>query len=274
MANWFCKIAGTVYGPYGGDDLRRLVGEGRLLSADTLRDGEDGEWFPAEEMENLFPEMKRARPRDEDEFEDDDFDRPRRRKSRQSGRPSNYYSVLLANLRQGGQWKRFLGITFGLQVLIPTVFNLIVLLIRAAQIPVHGAGAIAGYILQFAALSLFYLAAAFAVDVLIFGLVCLMFRVRINPRHDSVLDVFAFCYLVGLIPSLLRLFVSCGSFDVANYLLLVHPFVHGGVLVYLLVAYWGLPAGRAWALGAIRFGYQISVVIVFLFLTSNWVGIR
>src|SRR5262245_36851178 len=100
MARWFCKIGGKQYGPYAEEDLRRLVGEGRLLPDDQLRDGREGAWFPADEMRDLFRRPVRD---DADDFEEEeDSDLPRRRKR---GKPSNYFQILSQNLwAPDAQW--------------------------------------------------------------------------------------------------------------------------------------------------------------------------
>lgn len=267
MASWFCKIGGKTYGPYGGDDLRRLVREGRLLPDDALREGDEGEWFAAREMENLFPTVERP-GREDDDQTDDEFDRPRRRQRRGSGKPSNYYRILLTNFQDGGQWKQILFITFGLQIVIPTLFSLF----RLMWFTGPGLGPPRGFLTVFVAILLgafFYfilLGVAFFVDVLLFGLPCLLLRVRLNPRRDNVLDLFAYAYLIGLGVMLITLVVSCVSASLGRMLALLYPFIHAPVLAYLMVTYWGLPGGRAIALAAIRFGYQMTWLVLWVFL--------
>lgn len=252
MTDWYCKIAGKLYGPYDHARLRHMAAEGRLLPDDLVRDGEDGEWFPAEEIENLFPEGRRA----EREADDDDDDRPRRRKKRKS---VNYYSALITNLQQGGNWLQYVGWTAVFEGLLRGATELIVML-RAGDIdPV-------AFILWTIVGAIMVLAYCF-VDVLLFGIVCVLLKVGLDPRRHHVLDLFGYAYVVGLFVILFRMLTSCISSMIAEFVLLLIPFFHGVVFVYLLQHYWDLSAQKAWGLAGIRFAYQMLFI-------GGWLVIR
>lgn len=54
--NWFCRIAGRDYGPYGVEQLLAFAREGRLSPIDFVRDSIDGIWLPAAQLPWLaFP---------------------------------------------------------------------------------------------------------------------------------------------------------------------------------------------------------------------------
>lgn len=206
MAEWFCKIEGKIYGPYPGSKLKEMAAEDRLMPEDLLREGEAGEWFPASEMENLFP---KSAARERDDY-DDRGDRQRKKKKRKG---SNYYRLVLQNFQEGGQWTTVLLVTLGLQVLIPVIVGLLALALggmtRAGV--GRGIGAMVGVIILAAFMAVCILAVAFFIDVLVFGIPFSLMRVRLDTRRDSVLDLFAYSYLIGLVPKLIIIFVDLGS---------------------------------------------------------------
>lgn len=253
MPDWFCKIDGKVYGPYSGQALRQMAVEERLLPSDSLRDGADGEWFPAREMENLFPGAASA-------IEDDVFadDRPRKKKSK----PSNYYQIVWQNLAEGGQWHAILGVTFGAEIVLGIIFTFL----RGPFFFLFDRGGLLMAIITAMGAAVLILAFSFLVDVLFFGIPCVLMRVRLNPRRDSVLDVFSFSYLLVLAPKLFAHLVILGSDTVGTLLILLYPFVHAGVLAYLMTRFWGLSGSRSLSLAGIRFAYQTPV---FVFVVAN-----
>lgn len=262
MARWYCKIGGKQYGPYAEQDLRRLADEGRLLPDDQLRDGRDGAWFPAQEMHDLF----RAPARDDadDDYDDEDGDLPRRR--RKNRQRSNYFQVLSQNLwASEAQWKQILTIIMILLFLIPLVVVVISVFTAMAT---HGRAGLRGVIagLVWAPVLPMALALVFFADALLFGLVCTAFRVRLDKRYHGVLDLFAFCYLIGLVPLLIRFFVGLGSRQVGLLLALCDPIVQAVVLGYFIRATWGLSSQRAWLLAGARFGYQMLFMLLYVAL--------
>ncbi len=241
MPAWFCKIDGKVYGPYTGDHLRQMAREERLLPRDSLREGQDGDWFPAAEMENLFPEAPDAAEEEP----------PSRRKV--SGKPSNYYRVFFRNLTEGGQWRVFLGITIGVGLVLALIFSVIHFL--AWGFLRHPGAIAAGFVTNaFFALILpaFYL----FLDGLLFGIPCVLLRVRFDSKRHGVLDLLALCYLLALAPKLAVLIAEVINPLIGVFLTLLYPLLHAGVLVYFMIAWWDFPAPRAWILAGIRFAYQ------------------
>lgn len=55
MSNWFCKLGGTVSGPFTLDELIYLRDREKLSAGDLLRDGAAGEWVTAANVALLFP---------------------------------------------------------------------------------------------------------------------------------------------------------------------------------------------------------------------------
>jgi hypothetical protein len=234
-----------------------MAAEDRLLPEDVLREGESGEWFPASEMDNLFP--RRAGHGRDDEDRDD---QPRIWKRKRKG--SNYYGLVWRNFQEGGQWISILLVTLGLQVLIPVIVGLIALAIMGFTRPGAGAGAAVGRILGAACGYGAFLALAFFLDVLVFGIPFSLLRVRLDSRRDNVLELFSYSYLVGLLPKLIIIFVALGSFRWEVVLALIYPFIHAGVLVYLMYTYWGLSGGKCWLLAGIRFFYQMVFLVAYV----------
>lgn len=267
MPDWFCKIDGKTYGPYPGEQLRRLADEGRLLPEDYVRAGTDGAWLPAEEMRDLFPEARRDERFERDEVDDEDDDgRPRRRRKSRKG--ANYFRVLWQNFQSGGQWLQLLGIAFGFEVLLSIVFRVIGGIVDWGRHP----GLVLLVILADTALAAFWLAVAYFADVLVFGVMCLILNVRLDPRRDSVLDLFAYCYLIAVAPKLISYVVGLGSIQGAVLLTLLYPFFHL-VLGYFLYKHWGLSSQRTMILAGARFGYQMLYLIgyvLYMFLWVRW----
>ncbi|MCI0680881.1 MAG: DUF4339 domain-containing protein [Gemmataceae bacterium] len=262
MADWYCKIAGKLYGPFDNARLRQMAAEERLHPDDLLREGQDGDWFPAEEIENLFPEARPAARSGRDDRDDaDDWverddgddldDRPRRRRKR-GAKTLNYYQVLMRNLQEPGSWTQYIGWTAVFEGLMRGVTASIMMLRAGALDPV----AFIVWTLVGAVMVLVYC----LVDALLFGVACVALGVRLDPRRHHVLDLFGYAYVVGLALMLFRLLTACAHTMAADFWLLVIPIAHGVVFGYLLQHYWDLPAGKAYALTAIRFVYQMLVV--------------
>jgi hypothetical protein len=246
MADWYCKIGGKLYGPFDHARLRLMADEARLLPDDLLREGEDGDWFPAEEIENLFPAPAGGELRDEDNR--------RRRKKRKT---VNYYGVMMQNLQEGGAWTNYIGWT--------AVFEGLLRGITVAVVAIRE--------FNFDALTTFVvwtivgavmLLAYCLVDVLLFGVPCVLLGVRLEPRRHHILDLFGYAYVLGLAVVLFRTLTSCGSMIIADFLLLLVPVVHAIVFGYIMQNYWDLPAGKAWALAGIRFAYQMLFIGAYL----------
>jgi hypothetical protein len=53
-SEWFCMIKGKALGPFLPNDLKRLVGEGKLSASDFVRKGTSGEWVSASKVKGLF----------------------------------------------------------------------------------------------------------------------------------------------------------------------------------------------------------------------------
>lgn|SRR5262245_55046962 len=262
MTRWFCKIGGKQYGPYAEQDLRRLADEGRLLPDDQLRDGRDGAWFPAEQMRELFRGGKGDDRDDFDEEEADDL--PRRRKK--DRKPSNYFQVLNQNLwASDAQWKKILAIIALLLFLLPlviAVFSFLNVMVSDRRAGLGGvvAGIVWAVVMPFVVVSIFF------ADAFLFGFVCKAFRVRLDKRYHGVLDLFAFCYLIELVPLLIRFLVGLGSRQAGLLLALLDPIVQAGVLGYFIHASWGLSSQRAWMIAGVRFGYQMLFMLLYVAL--------
>jgi uncharacterized protein DUF4339 len=254
MPAWFCKINGKVYGPYTGDKLRQMVREDRLLPDDSLREGQDGEWFAAREMENLFPDFESL-----EEVEDESS--PRGRKKKGADKPSNYYRVFFQNLTEGGQWRAFLVANIAVGFLLSLVF-LIINFLTAALL--RRIGALVESFLLGSLLALLLPAILLFLDALVFGIPCVLMRVRLNPRRHSALDLLALCHLIGVVPKLVILIATIVSPVVAVFLALLYPFLHAGVLAYFMMAWWGFSGQNALILAGIRFLYQSAVVIGYI----------
>jgi hypothetical protein len=240
MTDWYCKISGKLYGPYDHAKLRQMAVENRLMPDDLLREGKDGEWFPADEIEDLFPESRRSR---RDEYDDDDL--PRRRKKR--GRSVNYYSQALANLQEFGHWTQYIGWTavfsglmFGITVTIR--------MIRAGHFD-------AGMFILATVVGAIMVMVFCFFDVLLFGIPCMIMGLRPDPRRHYVLDLFGYAYIVTLAVFLFRLLVSCLNPMIADFLLLLIPFCHAAVFGYFMHNNWGLSGAKAWGLASVRFAY-------------------
>ena len=252
---WFCKIQGKVYGPYTGDHLRQMVPARTGFFREMPCQGESGEWFAAAEMENLFPDSG-SLAEDEEESAGSV-----RRQRKGSGKPSNYYRVFFRNLTEGGQWRPFLGVTIGVGLVLVLVFFFINLI--ATGLLRHPGALVAGFLL--ALLFAFILPAVFLfADGLLFGIPCVLMRVRLDARCHSALDLLALCHLIGLGPKLVILIAAVVSPMVGVFLAALYPFVHAGVLAYFMIAWWGFTGGRALTLAAIRFTYQMLFVVGYI----------
>lgn len=257
MADWYCKIAGKLYGPFDHAKLRQMAAENRLLPNDLLREGADGDWFPAEEIEELFPDASRTR-RDDD---DDEDDLPRRRKKR--AKTVNYYSQSMRNLQEFGTWTNYIGWTAvfaGLMFGITTSITMV----RAGDFePVM-------FIVWLLGGAVLVLMVCLA-DVLLFGIPVVLMGVRLDPRRHHVLDLFGYAYVVSLAVILFRLLVSCLSAMIADFLFLLIPICYAIVFGYLMHNYWGLPGYKAWGLASVRFAYQTLCAATYL-IVRYYVG--
>ena len=248
MADWYCKIGGKLYGPFDQARLRLMADEARLLPDDLLREGEDGDWFPAEEIENLFPVPAGRGARDHD-----DEGRPRRKKRK----TVNYYRVMMQNLQEGGAWTNYIGWTAVFEGLLR---GITVAIVGIREFDFQAVTMFVVWTIVGAIMLLAYC----LVDVLLFGVPCVLLGVRLEPRRHHVLDLFGYAYVLGLAVILFRTLASCGSTMIAEFLLLLIPFVHATVFGYVMHNYWDLPAGKAWALAGIRFAYQMLFIGAYL----------
>ena len=55
MADFYVKRDDHQFGPYNSSRLKQHADDGRVLSSDLVRQGEDGKWYPASSVKGLFP---------------------------------------------------------------------------------------------------------------------------------------------------------------------------------------------------------------------------
>jgi uncharacterized protein DUF4339 len=243
MADWYCKIDGTVYGPYNDVKLRELAANGRLLPEDSLRDGDSGPWFAAEEIANLFPKDS-----------EDVADRIRIRKGRDAGKGSNYYAIFGRNISEGGNWQAaLLGGLVG-EALLKCAFPLLFAIFQRGS-PVAVA---AVFLNTFTSLILFVV--FWIADAITFGIPCLMFRTRFEKR-SSVLDVITYCHVIALGAVLIRLLVWAFSRQAGIVMFLLMPLAHAGILAYFASTYWKLPGSQTLLLVSVRCVFHLLVFL-------------
>lgn len=66
MANWYVKRGSQVAGPLTRERLDQLAAEGKVQKTDLVREGEDGEFYPAADVTDLFTDSESSA---RDEFE-------------------------------------------------------------------------------------------------------------------------------------------------------------------------------------------------------------
>ncbi len=54
MADFYVKRDDHQFGPYNSSRLKQHADDGRVLSSDLVRQGEDGKWYPASSVKGLF----------------------------------------------------------------------------------------------------------------------------------------------------------------------------------------------------------------------------
>ena len=60
MTDWYRKVEGNMAGPFSLEELRFLIGRGKLTQIDQVREGKSGPWLNAGTIESLFPPEPRT----------------------------------------------------------------------------------------------------------------------------------------------------------------------------------------------------------------------
>jgi hypothetical protein len=226
MVKWYCKIKGTVLGPFSEQELTLMVEKGKIRPGHPVKVENAMEWSKARDIPlvaHLFTDDELA---EDDERE---AERQARKKKRERADNVGYYGALGRDLRYGGEWLAILLKTVGIYAVLAGILALI-------------AGRNAGMVIPLVIFGLLTATVGLVLGLMFDAAVLRLPTLLLSKdwRHIEVMEVFAATYFYMLIANLFIGVVLITNPRAGAGLANALPFLAGGILAYLVCTRWDI----------------------------------